>query len=521
MAEKEMLDGAFIGTVIKVDKDNRRVGVYIPKLMPGMYSGDEQSYTVPTNNGLDVPAFDTMINSTINKINYMWVKPLRYEDPLPNVGSKIYIEFLDNNITQGFFKEFNPNNDYTVIEEEKHKKLLSFGINNNMTDIKDDDSLNISFPDYYKVIKTNKDGVQQYTVSENFNFYKNETIETAISNLQKTVEYIQEIYLNTFVTTITDIIASPSETDYATLYSNFIKYKEEALSEITDSENLLEKNNLFIFYNKLLNGLNSVFNKYVTYKNKYVALSEEAKTLTNITLDEINSSIEDVFADSILDAKNDVETFVTESENKFPETVTYNFVYYTYAFVNNDSTYKIVVTSSQNMNEADTKKEFSIFDTVDLSSINTKLNSIYYLGTADYTGVYQNVYGYYDENSNSSIKCIGWKHSDGTFLTDTSKALSDDSLYPVFAGFGIDIANKKFVIINSALLDESKFEYYVINNLTNDTQTKDSIDEVTAAIESGTTASAYNYTVSVKYVVNQEIVYDFRYNLVKVASETN
>ena len=184
MADK-IYDGKFIGTVIKVDKENRRAGVFIPKLMETMYSADAhipklmetmysadaQDYRYATNNGLQLSNINTAISNVIEKKNYIWIKALNITDPLPDIGSKVLIEFVDNNPRLGYYRPWGPNGDYKVIEEEKYPEVFKLKINAER-DIKKDYLVDVKFPDYFVGTTSVDDDEHKITYNINENFIR-------------------------------------------------------------------------------------------------------------------------------------------------------------------------------------------------------------------------------------------------------------------------------------------------------------------------------------------------------------
>ena len=164
------LNETYIGTVLKIDKENRRVGVYIPKLMPTLYSGDATEYKYPTNSGLNVDLTNVNISSTVTKTNYMWVKGENADDPLPDIGSKVRIVFLDESPRLPYWRKFNYNGDYSVIEEERYPKLINLQVNNHELEVNTADEILLEVPDYYSIVSEQQEKTKKISIQDNFNF---------------------------------------------------------------------------------------------------------------------------------------------------------------------------------------------------------------------------------------------------------------------------------------------------------------------------------------------------------------
>lgn len=147
--------GKFIGTVKSYNTQTREVLVYIPKLMPGI--SETQNIITITNYG----------NSSLNRIGYnknitfsngIWLLPKNADDKLPNIGSKVMVQFLENNPSMGYWEKFNQNNDYSIIDSEKYDKLHTLTINGVTSEIYEDDDIEINLPDIFEsVVVKDKD----------------------------------------------------------------------------------------------------------------------------------------------------------------------------------------------------------------------------------------------------------------------------------------------------------------------------------------------------------------------------
>ena len=208
----EIFDDTFIGTVVKINKATREVAVYIPKLMVSLYDGEATEYKLPTNNGLDITTSNN-ISSTITKTNYIWTKPFDMSIPLPKTGSKVFVIFLDKRASQPKWWKCDIDGNWEVIDEEKYPKQHSVTINNRELGINLEDNLTLNIPEYFKVSAQpgTEDKLPTFHISENYTFYKNDNLETSISNLQKSMEYIEGVYNKVFTDSVDALEFTPIE----------------------------------------------------------------------------------------------------------------------------------------------------------------------------------------------------------------------------------------------------------------------------------------------------------------------
>lgn len=142
------LQGKFIGTVVGYDKLTREVDVFIPKLMPAVPDGqkDMETKTNFGNNSINIKYNDNItISSSIR---------LRSKDkdaPIPDIGSKVGVEFLEGSFRFGFWEKFNPNGDFNIIEEEKYKHLFKLKIGGKEFELEEEDLVEIELPSGFKV----------------------------------------------------------------------------------------------------------------------------------------------------------------------------------------------------------------------------------------------------------------------------------------------------------------------------------------------------------------------------------
>jgi len=76
----------YIGKVVSIDLDTHEIEVYIPKLMPTLsYGFNDTTYSVD-------------LQSEVLKKNTLLCKPLDFKKNIPNVDSLVSIFFLDSDI---------------------------------------------------------------------------------------------------------------------------------------------------------------------------------------------------------------------------------------------------------------------------------------------------------------------------------------------------------------------------------------------------------------------------------------
>jgi hypothetical protein len=141
----------FVADVLNIDFTNRRLAVYIPKLMPGVAGNQEISAQIQTSNNPNVSGLQSF-NNVISTKNSIWVFPWDFKEPLPKIGSKVAVFFLEGNPKTGYWQLFNPNNNYEVIDEEKFPKLLNLSFASSNIQLDTDDSIEIVFPESYSSV---------------------------------------------------------------------------------------------------------------------------------------------------------------------------------------------------------------------------------------------------------------------------------------------------------------------------------------------------------------------------------
>lgn len=147
------LNQRFIATVYGYNIQTRELDVFIPKLMPQIPEGQKERKSI-TNLG-NITAnigfnHDIKISSTIK------VKAEDKDEALPKIGSKVLVLFYDNRFKYGFWRKFNPNADYNVIDEEKYPRQNYFQINDKKTTVNKDDIIILKLDGYDITLQENE-----------------------------------------------------------------------------------------------------------------------------------------------------------------------------------------------------------------------------------------------------------------------------------------------------------------------------------------------------------------------------
>lgn len=254
------LGALFIGTVLKLDKENRKLGVFIPRLMAGLYDGEAQEYIVPTNSGVSIPAFDNYFSPQVTKLNYMWVKSWDYSAPLPDIGSKVEVRFIDENINLGFWRKFNPNNDYNIIEEEKYSKLINISTNEKYFEVMTEDQILIETPEYLKIVMTQNDENKTKTISIQENLGE-KGLKEKLENLENSMSYISNTIKETFITKLPTGTSINDEKIKELMLENL----SEGKNKILNTSDLLAANNEYSLYHDILDGYETLYTKNKNY----------------------------------------------------------------------------------------------------------------------------------------------------------------------------------------------------------------------------------------------------------------
>jgi len=171
------LANIFIGTVMDINISTRMVAVFVPKLMPGIIGGKSFSSLISTT--LNNPKITGLkeVNTSIRLRNSLWVKSSFYKTPMPKIGSKVAIFFIDGNLRLGHWYPFDSNNNYEIIDEEKHPPLFKFSINNKNIIINENDDVKITFPETFSLVYDEKnDKTKTYSLFQKENYIISDTL---------------------------------------------------------------------------------------------------------------------------------------------------------------------------------------------------------------------------------------------------------------------------------------------------------------------------------------------------------
>lgn len=143
MPQIDSLKQEFIGIVKGQDPLHRTVDVFIPKLMPTIPE-DRIDVETPTNFGMN--NIDISYSNNILQTSTITARAIDMDKPMPDVGSRVRIKFLEGIPGECFWDKWNPNGDYSVIESEKYPNGFSLTINDKTTKVDFQDEIIIKFP---------------------------------------------------------------------------------------------------------------------------------------------------------------------------------------------------------------------------------------------------------------------------------------------------------------------------------------------------------------------------------------
>ena len=153
----------FIGTVSAIDATTRKVAVYLPKLMPAIVEGTSTKESI-TNYGNSY--INIKYNTTVKTRSSLWVNAMDTDAPMPTIGSKVRVSSIEGNPYDMFWRRFNPDGDYTEIDDEKYKSLYSISIDDKIIPISESDVLSIVLPDSVSSIYTYDGKTKTITLSD-------------------------------------------------------------------------------------------------------------------------------------------------------------------------------------------------------------------------------------------------------------------------------------------------------------------------------------------------------------------
>lgn len=293
--EIDSLYGTFIGIVVGIDRTTREIQAYIPKLMPKIEK-NSKPYTIKTN--LSNKEVSIKTNNNIQILPYIIVKPFYYEAPMPVIGSKVFIEFIDEDFNIGYWKEFNMNGDYDVIEEEKYEDIFSLSVGDKINQIKKLDNIQILFEDGRKVILTEENKQKVFKILRDAELEKQlEEIERNIRELTTLKNEIQDNLAD-----IRSFIGFNKKlfTEVETTFINkeyFVKTEDETAvsgKKYYKLENNQYKEALSSNFNSSYLELNKNINFYIFSSNKFILLTNDEllQKVLNIDIEDI----EDIYS---------------------------------------------------------------------------------------------------------------------------------------------------------------------------------------------------------------------------------
>lgn len=135
-----------IGTVLSYDRTSREIICYIPQLMSGLPSGRLiQSYIQTNPTSHKIYGYSTY-KPTIQVRNGKRCRTWNQNYKIPDIGSKVQIEYLQNNPDEAYwYEEFNANGEFVPIPEETYDQLFNFQVNDQVFRIDSEDRLVLNF----------------------------------------------------------------------------------------------------------------------------------------------------------------------------------------------------------------------------------------------------------------------------------------------------------------------------------------------------------------------------------------
>ena len=148
----QTLDGQFVAEVKSYNVTTRELEVFIPKLMPGIPEG-RKDIEILTN--LGNKSIVTKYRDKITLSSTITARAIDTEEPLPTVGSKVFVEFIDEYPQYCFWSKFNMNFDYDVIPEEKYARQFYLKVGDKQIAVHRDDLIKIEFDTDYDIVLLN------------------------------------------------------------------------------------------------------------------------------------------------------------------------------------------------------------------------------------------------------------------------------------------------------------------------------------------------------------------------------
>lgn len=317
----------YIGKVMKTDRDNRCCYVFIPKLMMTLSSSEIVDNKIPMNLSKIENKEELNVGDFVNKGNLFKVKQRNIHDKLPDVGSLVRIEFIDNDIKKGYFIEFNPNNSLKYIEEEKYLKLFNLNINHKSIDIKEEDNIQINLPEYFNIIYLEEDKNKIINIVDNSESeIKIKQLNEEVKSLTTSMKYLVNKFKHILLDKLKELLIKSNDVAIEDIKNSLNMTLSEYIRKIEYEDGFDEFEYIEEISDIKTNGtINALSNIYI-YENKINGVVDNDYILTSEDIDNIKNNIKEIiYSDSI--------EFINKELNKINEDVSIekniNFLYNT------------------------------------------------------------------------------------------------------------------------------------------------------------------------------------------------
>lgn len=317
----------YIGKVMKTDRDNRCCYVFIPKLMMTLSSSEIVDNKIPMNLSKIENKEELNVGDFVNKGNLFKVKQRNIHDKLPDVGSLVRIEFIDNDIKKGYFIEFNPNNSLKYIEEEKYLKLFNLNINHKSIDIKEEDNIQINLPEYFNIIYLEEDKNKIINIVDNSESeIKIKQLNEEVKSLTTSMKYLVNKFKHILLDKLEELLIKSNDIAIDDIKNSLNMTLSEYIRKIEYENSFDEFEYIEEISDIKTNGtINALSNIYI-YENKINGVVDNDYILTSEDIDNIKNNIKEIiYSDSI--------EFINKELNKINEDVSIekniNFLYNT------------------------------------------------------------------------------------------------------------------------------------------------------------------------------------------------
>ena len=126
--------------------------------MPALPNG-RKDVEIRTNMGN--PSIMTKHRSRIKLSSTITAKAVNVEEPLPTIGSKVIIKFLENSPQYCYWSKFNMNFDYDVIPEEKYARQFYLKVGDKEIPVHRDDKIIFDIGDENEVVILNPENKEK------------------------------------------------------------------------------------------------------------------------------------------------------------------------------------------------------------------------------------------------------------------------------------------------------------------------------------------------------------------------